>query len=399
MSADQFHLEGFDEAGNRFTATIAADSQEEAVRALALRGIRDVRVLRPSRERAAAQPMEIAQVCRELASMIDAGIALPDGLMEIAGGPARGRLGRALRAVAEETAKGVSLEEALARHGAPLGGALARLVRAGEAGGDLAGVLRQYATEREDQEELARDIRQSLFYPIVVLGLLVAVMAVAIAWMIPLLRETFFRVLGSRELAEQAIAEFAPVTWILAGVLALFVLGLLAWSALRLGRARRAPGTLRQRIASSLPVAGSLLEAVAHTRFYATLAMMIERGVGVPEALEISGAASGRPLTEMGATEAARRVRSGKSLSQALAAAECGGPWASWLVKGSERHGELTETLREISRLARENARRLASRIKILATPVCVAVVGAAIGVVAYGFFIALYRAFELAVR
>jgi len=399
VSAEQFHLQGFDEAGNRFTATISADSQEEAVRAMALREIRDVRVLNPPRERPAARPMDIAQVCRELASMIDAGVALPDGLMEIAAGPARGHLGRALRAVAEQTAKGLSLEEALARHGAPLGGVLVRLVRAGRTAGDLAGVLRQYAADREDQEDLARDIRQALFYPVVVLGLLVAVVVAAIVWVIPMLRDTFFRVLGSQDLATQAIAEFAPFTWILAGILALFVLGLLAWSALRLNRTRRVPGTLRQRIAASLPVAGPLFEAVAHTRFYATLAMMIERGVGVPEALDLAGQASGRPLTATSAAEAASRVRSGKALSQALLDAECGGPWASWLVKGSERHGELTETLREISRLARENARFLAVRIKILATPVCVALVGVAIGAVAYGFFVALYRAFHLAVR
>ena len=116
-------------------------------------------------------------------------------------------------------------------------------------------------------------------------------------------------------------------------------------------------------------------------------------------ALELAGQASGREALAEAAARTAEGVRGGKALSEAMLETDCGGPAAAWMVKAAEGHGELVETLRELARLARSDARRLALKIRVLVTPVCVVIAGCAIAAVAYGFFLSLYSAFGLAAR
>ncbi|MFH0964826.1 MAG: hypothetical protein V2A58_12555, partial [Planctomycetota bacterium] len=78
MPGEAFEVEGFDETGNRYRARVTAQSQEEAVRTVALRGFSDVRVVgRPGGERREGKGVELAQVCRELASILEAEVSLP----------------------------------------------------------------------------------------------------------------------------------------------------------------------------------------------------------------------------------------------------------------------------------------------------------------------------------
>ena len=398
MGEKQFHLEGFDEAGNRFTVQLAAESQEEAVRKMTLRGFADVRVTgRRKEKRGRAALMTEAQVCRELASMIEAGIALPEALAEAARAAGRGRLAEALRRTGDEVEKGIGLDEALGREGKAFGPGLAPLVRAGQATGDLSDTLKRYAEEAEEQAELSRDVRQALFYPLSVLGMLVVLVTLGVVYLVPTFHQTFVDMLGSKKLADEAIGLFRPTVWVLSLLGAGFLAGCVAWIILSVRRRGSSAAGVGGRLMANAPIVGRMVRKAAQARFYATLAMMVEQGVGVPEALELAGAASGWGELERDSGEASEEVRSGKALSEAVAKGCCGGPGVSWLLATGQRHGKLSESLSELARLSRAEARQVAARIRMLVTPVSVVIVGCAIAALSYGFFMALYGALQLA--
>jgi len=390
---NRFDIIAFDEEGNRYAVSVNASTQSEAVQKVALRGLRDVRVKRSFTPSAArGGHISLAGFNRELASVIEAGIPLEEGISEIAQGTARGPLRKALEEVSREVAEGVPLEEAVGRREGVFPAAYARLLRAAAVSGDLSGVLRSYSEEAEQLDDLARDVRMSLAYPFAVLALLLGLSALGLFVAIPSMQSLVSRSYGtdgSREIGRM----FHPLQYAMAAVLAAAGLILLTWLVLMVGR-RISPAlaAFAARISRRLPIAGKMFADLARARFYSTLGSMIEREVPLHEALGLAAAVSMRPNLEEDVRTLSGRIHEGVTFAEAIRESRVLPPADRWLLQVSDTHGDLAGTLRDLARTAREEALGGTEKIRVAVLPVALLFVGASIFSISALFFLTIFK-------
>jgi len=393
MGEERFEITAFDEDGNRFVVTLAAKNQLDAVKMVALRGLHEVRVRR-LREAGAApsRGIALADFNRELAAIIDAGIPLEAGIAELGRDLTRGALRDALEVVARDVAAGVPLDESIRRRQDVFPPAYIRLVAAGLASGSLSDVLRNYADDATDMLELERDVRQALFYPAVVMILLIGVSVCALVFFIPFVQGVF-ESYSPRVSNVQVKAFFRPMRILLECVIV--VLGIIQglWIVLAIGRKLSSGlASAARAITSRLPLVGRMLRELARVRFFSSLAEMIEREVALPEALELSGDISMDIALAADAYRMADEVRAGRSLVEAVEGKRTVSRSAAWLIQAGGQHGELGDAFRELARISRDSARATAEKIRIAVTPVAIIFAGAAISAVGLTFYLGLYK-------
>src|SRR5271163_283429 len=113
---------------------------------------------------------EVADLTRELATMLAVGQDLDRALQFMVNTAANARCRIVLEALRDVVRNGGSLAEALAQQQRSFPPLYVGLVRAGEAGGTLAETLDHVATLLERQRDLAATLQSAMVYPMVLLA-------------------------------------------------------------------------------------------------------------------------------------------------------------------------------------------------------------------------------------
>lgn len=255
------------------------------------------------------------------------------------------------RQLIERVRSGESLSQAMARGGWLSGAALA-LSEAGEASGTWGEQMGLWVGHADRQAQLARQVRSAMGYPVVVLGLALAVIAGVMTWVLPVF-ESLYATLHS-PLPSSTQTLLMARRWVahgaapgLALVLALALMG--TWLQ------RRPGGRLKlERWAWRLPLLGRWHQMHAESQWCALLSRLIGAGLDWHRALELVGPATGSAVM----AEATRQVRQaltrGQSLTQSLAQASrigsrgCGRSVFSPALLQWVRAGEASGTLPDV---------------------------------------------------
>src|SRR5918995_7365101 len=105
---------------------------------------------------------------RQLATMINAGLPIVRALYVLSEQTENQKLQEVVVAVRKDVEAGSSLSEALEKHPKAFSRLYVEMVKAGEIGGILDGVLLRIADQLERDQDLRRKIRAALTYPTVV---------------------------------------------------------------------------------------------------------------------------------------------------------------------------------------------------------------------------------------
>ena len=105
---------------------------------------------------------------RQLATMVDAGIAIVQSLQGLADQSPNKVMRDVIRDICTRVESGESFSEALQKHPKAFNKLYVSMVAAGEKGGLLAEILARLATYLENTERLRRKVKTTMMYPIVV---------------------------------------------------------------------------------------------------------------------------------------------------------------------------------------------------------------------------------------
>lgn len=304
---------------------------------------------------------ELIALNDQIAGMAKAGLPLDQGLAGLAKEMGRGRLRRVTAAIAADLRAGVPLAEAVDSRRVELPPFYAHLVTAGIRTGRLPEVLATLTAYARTVTATKAIVIESLFYPLVVLGVAAALMGVLMFAVLP----QFDQVFRDFQMKLPAITEFVltlgrhplPTIAIPVGTIALF---LLAWGLMgmtdrgRLGWAR---------IVYAVPVVGTLIRSARLAAFAELMAVLVEYEVPLPEAFRLAGSASSDPLMAARAGAIYGRLSQGTPLGMALRGLGLLPEWVAWMAGAGEQRGALGPALRQIAALYR---RQVESRAAIL---------------------------------
>ena len=226
---------------------------------------------------------EITVFCEQLAYTLKAGIPLEEGLLVIGEDLKNTEGARIILELADTVGAGGTLAAALRASGR-FPHYMAQMVEIGEASGRLEQVLSSLAAYYDRQEALARNIKSSVTYPLVMIVIMAAVILVIVTQVLPVFQEVF-RSLGSEMSGfvqgllqfGSAVSRYAAVIVIVTG--ALVVLFFLLRTS---KRGRNFLASCRTRMFKKTSA------ALASGKFASAMALMLGSGMDVDEALSMT---------------------------------------------------------------------------------------------------------------
>jgi general secretion pathway protein F len=337
----------------------------------------------------------IAHFTRELAVMLSAGQDIDHALRFLVETAEDKRVRRILEALRNQVRGGKSLAAALGDHPKVFSRLYISLVRAGEAGGNLADSLDNLADLLEREAKLAATIQSAMIYPVLLSMVAIGTITMLLTYVLPQFTPIF----------EQAGAKLPRPTRILIAVgdfvradgalmLMLVLAGfLLLYRALQ----KPAPRMAVERAALKLPIVGPLIRRSQAARFTQTLGTLLHNGVSLVSALSIARGVLGNLTAAETVDKAATDVKSGRRLGAALATGKFFPPQTIHLIELGEETGKLSQMTLRAAEIHGEQVGQSVQRLVAMLVPVVTIVMGMAVAGIVASLLVAMLSLNDLA--
>jgi type IV pilus assembly protein PilC len=392
-----YEWEARDRQGRTVRGELRAAGENQAQAGLRRQGLTQVRLRRRRlARRRRIRPRDIALFTRQLATMMRAGVPLLQAF-DIAGrGSANPALVRLLQDIRMDVETGTALSAAFRKHPAQFPPVYCNLVEAGEAAGILDGVLERLATDLEKTEGLKSKVRSALMYPVAVMGVAAAVVAVIMVFVVPAFQAVFLSFNAELPWPTQVVIDASQWLtthgWLL---LAGFAGG--TWA---LGWAwRTRPGLRRalDRLVLKWPVVGPLVLKTVVARWTRTLSTMFAAGVPLVEALESVGGAAGNSVFSEATERVRHEVSSGSSLAHAMTVTRVFPTLVLQMTAIGEEAGSLDAMLAKAADLFEAEVDALVAGLSSLIEPAIIVVLGLIIGSIVVAMYLPIFQLGQVA--
>lgn len=290
------------------------------------------------------KPSEMANLMRELATALEAGLPLMQALRTIRKQASGKGAPYILDYLISRVEAGEPLNKAAHDYGRPFDDLTIGMLRAAEASGRTHEVLHQLADLLERSVELRREVLSAAFYPFLVLILILISVIILITVLIPRLMGPLMAS-GNVDLPLPTkiilgISGFIQSWWIVCLlVIAGAWIGWNAWVGKPENRLRF------DRFKLKIPIVGRVVRDVAVARFTHTLGTLSSAGLPVLESLRITRDTLGNRAMMQAIDEVQGQVTQGKPLAEPLERSGLFPPLLVQVVNLGERSGKLDSML------------------------------------------------------
>ena len=335
--------------------------------------------------------LRLTSFFRQLSALLDAGLTVDESLMVLSEQSDHDREKQLIGLLRSDIASGLSLSAAMLKLPRAFPSFYAILVRAGETSGRLPKVMQRLSVYLEERAELVSSVILAFIYPAVVFCVSALVVVGMLTWVVPQMVQVFQ---GARQslpfITRLLLSGSAVVREWGGGLLLALLVGAVA---LMLGLRNDAFCLRFHRWRLGLPLFGRFERSSNTARFASTLAILVGSGVPLLSSLSAGEGVITNRVQRAAASEAARQVREGASLSRALAASREFPPILVHLIASGEATGRLDLML---ERVAQELSRDLSRRAKAFTSLLGPAVVLLMGGVVLFIVLAILLPVFEI---
>ncbi len=336
---------------------------------------------------------ELSIFTRQFSVMIDAGLPLVQCLEILAQQQDNKYFQQILLQVRQDVEEGSTLAAAMARHPRVFEQLYTNMVEAGETGGILDLILQRLSTFIEKIVKLKRDIISALIYPVAVILMAVAAVAVIMIVVIPQFQQIFLGLLGPGEqlpLPTRIVVGFSSflASW---GGLAL-LLGIIGVSVSVHFYYKTPSGRkLIDRILLKVPILGEIFRKIAVSRFSRTLSTLLSSGVPILQSLDITARTSGNVIIEEAITKVRAGVERGESFVEPLKATEVFPNMVAQMIGIGEQTGALDAMLGKIADFYEQEVDSAIANLLTLIEPLLIGFLGVTIGSIVIAMYLPLF--------
>lgn len=333
---------------------------------------------------------ELTVFNQELSVLLRAGLPLVQSLDILRQRMDAPALRSILDDVYEQVRGGASLSEAFASHGEMVPGVYTASLLAGEQSGNLEATLRRYVDYTRLISGVRRRTLSALIYPALLLTLSIGVVAIIMVRVVPEFAG-FYEGMGATlplatRLLTAASAFAAGYAWLF--LLAAAGAGAAFW------RWMREPGHQAQvdGVLLRVPFAGRVATSFATSQFARTLATLLDGGIPLVQALEVTARSVGNRRIAQHLTAVAREVREGQPLAASMAARGPFPPVAVKMVEVGESTGALGEMLAAVADFFDEELEVTLARFLTLVEPLLLVIMGIVIAALLLALYMPLLQ-------
>lgn len=332
---------------------------------------------------------DLANFTRQLSTMLNAGLPLTDAL-EILESQSPPALGKVLKQVLSDVQGGASFGKALSHYPHVFDQVYVSLVRSGEAAGSLDKVLSRLADNLEKKREFNSKVKGALIYPAIVIaamGIVAGVMIVVVIPKLSMLYESFNAQLPFTTRVLIGVSDFLIKFWWLLGIGMIGLMNVISWF-----KKTPAGGYFWDRMILKLPVWGKLQKDVVLTNFSYTLSMLLEAGVSLLTALEISAQTAGNIVFRNSVKAVADQVEKGVPMSVAMEMDEVFPSILPQMVSIGEETGKIDEVLGKLAHFFEVEAEQKVKNLTTAIEPLIMIVLGVGVGFLVISIIMPIYN-------
>jgi len=330
---------------------------------------------------------------RQFSVMIDAGLPLVQCL-EILGQQQENKFfQQTLLQVRQDVEEGSTLAAAMARHPKVFDNLYTNMVEAGEAGGILDLILQRLSTFIEKIVKLKRDVMSAMIYPIAVIGMAIAAIAVIMIVVIPQFEVIFLGLLGPGEKLPLPTRIVTGLSGFLAGWGGLAILVAIIGLVVGFKFYYKTPGGRKviDRTTLRVPILGDILRKVSVARFSRTLSTLLSSGVPILQSLEITAKTSGNVIIEEAILKVRTGVERGESFVDPLKATNVFPHMVAQMIGIGEQTGALDNMLAKIADFYEEEVDAAIANLLTLMEPLLIGFLGVSIGSIVIAMYMPLF--------
>ncbi len=378
-----FRYKAYAQAGRETSGTITAETPKEAALKLRELGVypRQLSLQKTSASR--VNPSALPFITRELSLLLASGVPVLDALRSLQG-EAKGHWAGLLGNIADDVSSGMGLSRALEQY-AVFPEFYVRMVASGEASGTLEAVMKSLADFLEEDARTKSRIKSALIYP----AFMVVVGAIILSFIFAFVMPKITRIFTD---SGRALPFVTRVLIFISGIFVNY------WWALMLAVIIAGYGSKRYLRRNRLKVDGLLMglalpRSLYLSRFTRAFGFLLEGGLPVLKALELSGPSSGNRRIEMEVHDARQRLSEGADLSQALH----GFPSVfTQLLSTGQKSGQLAPAVKKAASSYEEDFKRRLDRSLALLEPSMILLMGGIVGFIVFSVLLPIFQLNQL---
>ncbi len=329
--------------------------------------------------------------CQELAALLKAGLPLYQSLDVMLERQRDPVFRQSLQNVRERVKSGTSLSDAFQAEAGLYPPIFSASLVAGERSGALETVLRRFVQYLRLNQGLKRKALAAAVYPMLLLTMMGALVALLLIVIIPKF-ESFYEGLNY-ELPLLTRILMAVGTALSNNIVVIGLALVAAWILGALWLRRPGSGVALDRALMRLPVIGGLLRMYATSQLSRTLATLLDGGLPLLSAMEVTGASIGNRALAAAVSQGVPLIREGKSLTVALESTGMLDNLALEMVKVGEQTGALADMLKSLAEFIDEELETRMQTLLALVEPLLLVVMAVVIAVMVIAVYLPLFEA------
>lgn len=331
-----------------------------------------------------------ASFCRFLATMLRAGMPLPEALNIIGKESENKRLRTILADVTFQIRKGSGLSVSLSKYPKDFDQIFLTMVKAGEESGNLDKTFDYLSKQLLASHEMTQKVKGAMVYPAVILVAMLANGILMITFVLPKISEVFSQLNLDLPFTTKLILGFGNFVGENTGaVIGGFLLFLLITFLLFYLRTTR---KIISNIFISLPLVKKLVDQIDVARFARTLSALLKSAVPILNSLDVSSDTLSQDKLKKEAKKFSEQVAAGESLSEVLVKSKKIFPQVMiQTIRAGEESGSLEVVLEELADFYEKEVDYSLKRLTAIIEPVLMMVIGVAVGAMVVMMIIPIY--------
>jgi type IV pilus assembly protein PilC len=404
----KFRYKAIDDTGNMVEREAVYPSEEVLLGELARSGFSLVRIERIDKEEREKKSIEIklpfgggvsdqdiSIFCRQLSTMINAGLSVVDALDIIAEQLPNKRLSEAAKDVSTKVREGMSISSAMQMHPRIFPEFVVNLVKVGEETGGLDVSLLKAAEYYEKIAMIKSKIKSASFYPTFVVVVATAIVSGILYFLVPTFAQIYQGLGGELPLPTQMlIAASNALRNSLPTIIASIVIFSLVFRYLY--RNSYAFRKAMHKLSLRVPKMRDLVVKSTMAKFARTMASLFSSGVALERAFEIAGQTAGNLIIKEAVDQARKAVTEGEPMYRALDKTGLFPKIVVAMVRVGEDTGRLDDMLETIARFYEDEFDKTVEGLIKLIEPMLIVFIGGVVGTILIALYMPIFKMGEL---
>lgn len=405
----KFKYIALDKEGRELSGVIESTSENRASKELAAQGfsvsrIAEVAAIASDKKASAAKAKKplfgtgvkkenITVFSRQLSTLLKAGLPLLRAL-EVIGRQEKNPYFKAVvEQLADNVRTGNKFSDGLSQHPKIFDKLYVNMAKAGEAGGVLDVVLDRLSTFQEKALKTTNKVKSAMVYPIVIMGVAVAIVAILMIFVVPQFQKIFTDMLkGNARMPALTqmiidISDFMKENYILTG---LIIVGVILF--VKIFFKTKIGIRVWDTAALKLPKIGDLVMKSTVARFTRTFGTLLASGVPILEALTITRGTIKNSLISDALSRVHDRVRDGENLSTPLDQQNIFPTMVTSMVEVGEETGQLPEMLNRIADNYDDEVDNSVGAITSVIEPIMIVFLAVVVGTIVIALFLPIIQ-------